>query len=421
MGLAFVIGAILIGLVAFPLFLKEKQIDASARSTDRFSGRQRVLDTRAHACRAVHGTGGGEIHPGRKGQIMVQVSKSTGSAAALAHERALYAASVTRRAAAAKRRLVLAVCLAAAALVLAAFALTTMIGWAWCALPLAALVATLGLGARAAKVGRDNDARMEARIDRLRHEAQTREFTFRDSASSRELGEAALESVRQAMHDADEAPRRGRTPAQIRHEARAAVTVHAPAVGLQDSSAAQTEDAPKSVEHEAAKKSVKEEARVVTVEAADKPASDEVAEKLAEKADAAAEVDAVAEVPAKAEAAPKRATIARIEGEHGEVVGVPAAPATRGVSEDATVKPATPMRIPATNSRLRPMIQDTLDLDTKQLIAQQRTEVGTRVPYRPIRPVTPNGVVLTSEEVARGAAVQFNVDDILDRRRASGD
>ncbi|MBD3689116.1 hypothetical protein H8R18_06145 [Nanchangia anserum] len=282
-----------------------------------------------------------------------------GRLAALADERARYAASITRRAAAAKRRLALAVALTVAAAVLAVLAATSVLAWGWVAVPLAALVATLVLGARATKVGRDNDAIMEARIERLRHEARTGERAQRDSRASRDLGHAALDSARGAL--------KGR-------RADDAEAVSAAGEGQVIQLTPMNQDAPS------------------------RDAEDN------------------REVAATAGPAP-RAKVAHVDAasdDESVAVSVPRAKASESVT-DPFSKPLTPMPLPRVMTPMRPMIQSS-DIDTKELLRQQRSEVAARIPFRPTRPVTPEGVPMTSAEVAAGGRVQFSVDDIITRR-----
>lgn len=356
MGLTIAVCALLSAGIGFPCFLSEKLKQTQMPRSDRYSGRQRVLDTAALAYRGVHATGGGEIHPGHKGRVIVQDSLTQSRLGALAEERARYAATITRRAAAAKRRLALSVALTLLAFVLAGCAAASLIAWGWVGLPVAALVVTLTLGARATKVGRDNDAIMEARIERLRHEARSGQRQSRDLADSKALGEAALASARDAIRS-----RR----ASERTEA--------------DTTA---ENPVEAGETTAAASSARPEVESVEAEAS----------------------DSVAPAPAR----PVRVTALR------------EAPAGAAAKTDPFATPLTPMPLPRVAVPLRPLIQSS-DIDTKELLRQQRSEVAARVPFRPTRVHTPAHGALTSDEVAAAGPVRFNVDDVLEHRRAVGD
>lgn len=397
--LGFVIGAtvLMASAVAFSSFLLEKQRVSENTADDRFSGRQRVLDTGALARRGVHATGGGILHPGHEGRIMAKDQTTQGHLAALAAERARYAAAITKRAAAAKRRLALAVTLSALAGVLALLALADVLAWGWVAAPLVVLVATLGLGIRATKVGRDNDAIMEARIERLKFEARAGDRSPREAADARALGDQAMWSVRDEI--------------KKRRDAQAQAGLATAEEGQAEAEQAQPVEARAKVEE--AQPTAEETPRAPAT-TAEKP--DQVADKP----------EPTAGTPARPTPAP-RATVAHLEDldtETATMVSVPrrqavpvapAAEATPGTG-DPFAHPLTPMPLPPVAVTLRPLIQDG-DIDTKQLLRQQRS----RVPFRPTTPVTPEGVPLTSAEVAAGAPVQFNVDAILDRRRAVGD
>lgn len=345
MGLSIAACALLIGGVVLPRVVSERDRGAYERSADRYSSRQRVIDTERAWRQGSHQTGGGPIHPRRKGQVVVHVHTPNGPVAQLAHERARYAASTSRRAAAAKRRTFTLLILLAALVAVAVAAATGACSPWWCTLPGGLGLVTLGLGARAVKVGRENDAVMTERIAKLKAEVARR-------------------------------PRRSDVAPKADESAAAAEPAVQPAEPMEASSS--------------------EPARIHSLRLAP--------------------MDAVDSAP--------RARVVSVSDGDDEVESVHVAVASteaREAPSDPFARPWTPMPVPKPTYAMKPLIQRR-DVDTKALIAQQRIEVEhSRVPFRPTRPTTPAGVPMTSAEVAAGARVQFNVDDILESRRASGD
>lgn len=97
------------------------------------------------------------------------VAPSVRESAELAAAKTARLEHIAAREAAAKRRLTLLVVELAVAIVVVTLCATSMIHWAWVAAPLSVMAATLGLGIRAAQLGRKVDAAELKRIQLLEH------------------------------------------------------------------------------------------------------------------------------------------------------------------------------------------------------------------------------------------------------------
>ena len=156
---------LILGGIYLPVLIDIKRRQANSHGDDRFSAGLRVLNTRPTQTER----DGYRINPLVLGGSMQRpVAPTQRDQSELNAAKLRRAQQIQRREQAARRRLTLLTVQFAVTMVLvtAAFVISSF-SWLWVLIPLATITATLGLGARAAKAGRENDQRALEHIHSL--------------------------------------------------------------------------------------------------------------------------------------------------------------------------------------------------------------------------------------------------------------
>ena len=156
---------LILGGIYLPVLIDSKRRQANSHGDDRFSAGLRVLNTRPTQTKP----DGYRINPPVLGGSMQRpVAPTQRDQSELNAAKLRRAQQIQRREQAARRRLTLLTVQFAVTMVLvtAAFVISSF-SWLWVLIPLATITATLGLGARAAKAGRENDQRALEQIHSL--------------------------------------------------------------------------------------------------------------------------------------------------------------------------------------------------------------------------------------------------------------
>ena len=156
---------LILGGIYLPVLIDIKRRQANSHGDDRFSAGLRVLNTRPTQTKP----DGYRINPPVLGGSMQRpVAPTQRDQSELNAAKLRRAQQIQRREQAARRRLTLLTVQFAVTMVLvtAAFVISSF-SWLWVLIPMATITATLGLGARAAKAGRENDQRALEQIHSL--------------------------------------------------------------------------------------------------------------------------------------------------------------------------------------------------------------------------------------------------------------
>ena len=431
---------LILGGIYLPVLIDIKRRQANSHGDDRFSAGLRVLNTRPTQTKP----DGYRINPLVLGGSMQRpVAPTQRDQSELNAAKLRRAQQIQRREQASRRRLTLLTVQFAVTMVLvtAAFVISSF-SWLWVLIPLATITATLGLGARAAKAGRENDQRalehihsLEARPAKGHRMSETEKkfalITAKAKASSQGEAVAAADvkenqvtlgaqaKTEAALDDSPESHAKenlsetgkGRTAlAKLADAARRAATFREIFTASQET---QTQVATeKSTETEESSLAAKD--------------AEELANGANETAIATSELETVSEPDAQP-ALDTKAVSPSVSVEKAEEISAVTNSAHTGNSvanrqDSASVQPVspgrawTPMPMPKPIYALKPRLARR-DVDASELLSQHLAS-RSHSPYRPSRPqVRAEESLTTAQLVAQTKAV--DVEAILDSRRVA--